>query len=122
MEQLGKLGRDVIRLTDSGPDNDAKETHAFHWQLVHDGAVQKVVWISLPPKHSHNHSDRLYSMIKDVIWPSRGSGGGCRAPLDLEPIIQRAMRSQSGQPELAFHWVNYDFRTKFEGTRAQLFA
>ena len=36
MEVCGKLGREVVRLTDSGPDYDTKETHAFHWQLIHD--------------------------------------------------------------------------------------
>ena len=58
MEVCGKLGREVIRLTDSGPDNDAKETHALHWQLIHDGVLQRLTWLSLPPKHSHNLADR----------------------------------------------------------------
>ena len=119
METVGKLGREVIRLTDSGPDNDAKATHGLHWQLIHDGVLQKLTWVSLPPKHSHNLADRYSSMLKDVIWPKRGAGGGCMAPMDLESIIQRAMRSQPGTPELAFHWTNFDFKSAFDGT-AQL--
>ena len=115
LEQLGKLGREVVRMTDSGPDNDAKETHALHWQLVHEGVLQKVTWISLPPKHSHNISDRYNSMLKNVIWPTRGSGGGCMAPMDMESIVRTAMKSQPGLPELAFHWTNFDFKAKFDG-------
>ena len=54
-------------------------------------------------------------MVKNVIWPMQGSGGGCLAPMDMEQIIQTAMRSQAGTPELAFHWTNFNFRSKFEG-------
>ena len=42
MQQLGKLGSTVVRQTDSGPDNDAKETHALHFILVYIGACTHV--------------------------------------------------------------------------------
>ena len=41
------------------------------------------------------------------------------APMDMDGILQRAMKSQPGSTQLAFHWTNYDFRSKFEGNAAR---
>jgi hypothetical protein len=96
LQELGKLGSHLVRQTDSGPDNDCKATHAFHWALVHFGVVQKVTWGRLLPKHSHNLADRVNSMVKEVMCPKRGVGGGCAAPWEFEAVMKRALRSQSG--------------------------
>ena len=120
--QLGLLGDTLYRLTDSGPDNDAKAVHALHVQLVSQGVVQKLVWIRLRPKHSHNLADRLNSMVKEQIWPQRGTGGGCMAPWDLDDIIQKALKSQQGRLEFGWHWQNLDWTQMYEGHYHKDFA
>ena len=91
--------------TDSGPDNDSKETHAFHWLLIHMGVFQKIVWIRLKPHHSHNLSDRANSFHKEVMTPKRGTGGGCKAPWEMDSVVKKALQSQAGMcvPCLAQH-------------------
>ena len=109
------LGHTIYRCTDSGPDNDAKEAHALHVQLVSRGVIEKLVWLRLPPKHSHNLADRVNSMVKEQIWPQRGSGGGCMAPWDMEEIMLKAVKSQTGRTEFAWHWQNCNFKTLYDG-------
>eukprot|EP00965_Chrysotila_dentata_P241385 6204249-Pleurochrysis_carterae.AAC.2 len=113
--QLGKLGSTIVRQTDSGSDNDSCDTHALHCALVHFGVVQKIVWIRLMPKHSHDLADRVNSMVGEKIDPIKGVGGVCDAPWDMEDIIKRAIASQSGHPEMAWHWCNWDWREWIKG-------
>ena len=82
--ELGILGEETYRQTDSGPDCDAKESHAFHIEFVSRGAVNKLSWIRLFPKHSHNYADRANSMLKEIIWPRGDGAGGFTAPWNLE--------------------------------------
>lgn len=112
---MGLLGDTLFRQTDSGSDNDAKEAHALHVHLVSIGAVQKLVWLRLRPKHSHNLADRINSMCKEQIWPQKGSGGGCMAPWDMQDILQRAVQSQRGRFEFSWHFQNLDWQTFYEG-------
>eukprot|EP00965_Chrysotila_dentata_P061468 2035685-Pleurochrysis_carterae.AAC.5 len=49
-----------------------RETHALHWALVHYGVVQKIISIRHLPKHSHNLSDRVHSMVGEKIQPKGG--------------------------------------------------
>ena len=42
-------------------------------------------------------------MVKEHIWPQRGTGGGCKAPWDMEEIIGNAVKSQQGRIEFAWH-------------------
>lgn len=109
LKQMGKLGHTFVRMSDSGPDNNAGATHAFHWLLVHLGVVQKVEWIRLRPKHSHNFADRCNSMIKEVIQPKRGVDGDCLAPWDMERVIRKAMAKQNAVTELAWQWCNLNW-------------
>ena len=113
MHDLGKLGHHAVRQTDSGPDNDCKTTHGFHWCLIHFGVLQKLSWGRLLPKHSHNYADRVNSMVKEVIDPQRGSGGGCAAPWDFQAVIEKALASQSGKPEFAWHLNNTNWDAYF---------
>lgn len=116
MEELGRLGKEQVRQTDSGPDNDAMETHAYHTTLIHVGVLDKLTWIRLTAKHSHNLADRMFSLLKEVIAPKRGgSNQGCSAPWDLDAILQRAMKTQTGRTELAWHLANWNFKSWFEG-------
>ena len=112
---MGLLGDTLFRQTDSGSDNDAKEAHALHVHLVAVGVVQKIVWIRLRPKHSHNLADRVNSMVKEQIWPQRGTGGGCMAPWDMEHVLRRAVSSQRGQFEFAWHLQNLDWQELYKG-------
>ena len=100
----------LYRQTDAGPDNECQETHAFHVSLVSCGATNRLTWLQLRPKHSHNKCDRYNSMVKEVIWPQKGMGGGCSAPWDMEGVVEKALCTQTGKKELAWHWFNYDFR------------
>ena len=113
--ELSVLGTDLFRQTDSGPDIDAKECHALHVELVSIGAVNNLTWCRLMPKHSHNKCDRINSMVKEQIWPESGTGGGCMAPWDMEKIMRDAVKSQKGRCEFAMHWVNLDWRARYEG-------
>lgn len=106
LKQLGKLTGNFVRMTDSGPDNDCKTTHAFNWSLVHFGVLKRMMWHRLPPKHSHNYADRVNSMVKEAIHPKKGTGGGCAAPWDFERIVKTAVKTQPGMPELAWHMAN----------------
>ena len=116
MHAMGKLGNEQVRQTDGGPDNDAKVTHAFHISLIHYGVLEKLTWIRLMTKHSHNLSDRCNSMIKEVIAPSKGErAAGCYAPWDLEEKVKTAMRTQHGTVNVAWHMGNYDFDKFFKG-------
>eukprot|EP00965_Chrysotila_dentata_P010384 338257-Pleurochrysis_carterae.AAC.1 len=67
------------------------------------------------PKHSYNLADRVNSMVGEKIEPSRGVGGGCDAPWDMEDVIKRALESQSGETEMAWHWCNWEWRGWLKG-------
>eukprot|EP00965_Chrysotila_dentata_P150037 4955475-Pleurochrysis_carterae.AAC.1 len=54
-------------------------------------------------------------MVKAVIAPESGAGGGCNAPWEMEGIVEKALASQHGQPELAWHMANWDFKDYFQG-------
>ena len=111
--ELGVLGTDLFRMTDSGGDNDARWAHALHIELVSIGAVNTLTWLRLMPKHSHNKCDRINSMVKEQMWPTSGTGGGCMAPWDMEKIMLDAVRSQKGRSEFAMHWVNLDWKARY---------
>ena len=64
MHDLGLLGEEIVRQTDGGSDNVSAETHAFHFTLISKGVLQRLLWIRLRAKHSHNFADRANSMIK----------------------------------------------------------
>lgn len=113
LKRRKELASHHVRMTDSGPDNDTAATHAFHWALVHFGVLNSLLWIRLPPKHSHNFADRVNSMVKERIHPKRGSGGGFRAPWDFEDIMNAALASQRGEPQLAWRLANHDWTTWF---------
>jgi hypothetical protein len=117
LKRMGLLAPEQIRQTDSGPDNDAAATHAFHCSLIHWGAMKRMAWIRLHPKHSHNLADRYNAMIKEVVQPRSGASdqGGCNAPWDLDAVIQRALRTQKGKVQLAWHLINFDFADFFKG-------
>lgn len=84
--------------------------------LIHYGVVNKIVWIRLGPKHSHNLANRANSMVEEDIWPHTGVGGECMAPWDYEGVmVERAMKAQLGNLELAWHWANWDFKQYVSG-------
>lgn len=118
LARLGKLPHSFIRMSDGGPDNKSATTHAFHWLAVHLGIFKRLEWLRLLPKHSHNYSDRTYSMIKEVIVPKRGASGGCEAPWDMEQILKTALKSQRGPVELSWQWQNFDWHNWFKEMKA----
>lgn len=118
LKELGKLPHSFVRMSDGGPDNKAAITHAFHWLAVHTGIFQRLEWIRLPTKHSHNYADRTFSMIKEVVVPKRGTGGGCSAPWDMEKILQHALKTQKGNIELAWQWQNIEWGKWFDDQKA----
>ena len=86
---------------------------AVHWSLIHFGVTQKFWWIELLPKHSHNLADRTFAMYKEQVHPGNGdnSHSGCGAPWDAAGHVKRALSTQSGQSQFAFHLANFDFDT-----------
>tara|TARA_B110001452_G_scaffold101705_1_gene84383 strand:+ start:387 stop:3554 length:3168 start_codon:yes stop_codon:yes gene_type:complete len=118
LAELNELGKELFRQTDSGSDNDCSVTHAFHWALVHFGVVQKVTWVRLPPKHSHNYADRVNSMVKEQVWPKRKTGGGCQAPWDFKAIFEKALATQQGPVEMAWHLANNSWDRWFARTHS----
>lgn len=118
MKQLGRLPHSFIRMSDGGSDNKAATTHAFHWLAVHAGIFQRLEWVRLPPKHSHNYADRTFSMIKEVVAPKRGNEGGCNAPWDMQKVLEVALKSQKGPVELAWQWTNFDWHAWFKSMNA----
>eukprot|EP00965_Chrysotila_dentata_P065287 2163573-Pleurochrysis_carterae.AAC.1 len=41
--------------------------HALHATLVHRGVFDEILWARLPPDHSHEEIDRLFSTIEDWL-------------------------------------------------------
>ena len=70
--EMGAVGEVVHRLTDSGPDNECASTHALNCTVVHVGATNRLRWLRLHPKHSHNLADRYNAMVKQQMWPQGG--------------------------------------------------
>lgn len=105
-------------MSDGGPDNIAATTHAFHWLAVHIGVFQRLEWVRLLPKHSHNFADRTFSMIKEVVWPKRGAGGGCHSPWDMQQVLQKALSSQTAPVELVWQMQNLDWNNWFKDLNA----
>jgi hypothetical protein len=123
MSKQKLLGENQIRQTDSGPDNEAVITHAFHWLLVHVGAINKLIWNRGAPKHSHNKADRVNSMMKEIIWPRSGAdAGGVQTPWDFEHVVRKALQTQKCIPQLAWHLVNFDFTEWFKGSVSSQFT
>lgn len=118
LAQLGKLPNTFVRMSDGGPDNSAATTHAFHWLAVHLGVFQRLEWLRLPSKHSHNYCDRTFSMVKEVILPKRGAGGGCNAPWDMNEVLTAALKSQRGPVELVWQWRNFNWSAWFKQMKA----
>lgn len=118
LAKLCKLPHSFVRMSDGGPDNTSAATHAFHWLAVHMGVFQRLEWVRLPTKHSHNFADRTFSMLKETIFPKRGADGGCEAPWDLEKKLLKALKSQNAPVELVWQWQNYDWAKWFKDMKA----
>lgn len=86
--------------------------------MVHLGVFQRLEWVRLPTKHSHNYCDRTFSMIKEVIFPRRGAGGGCNAPWDMKLVLDAALKSQRGDIELVWQWQNFNWTSLFKDLKA----
>eukprot|EP00965_Chrysotila_dentata_P020064 663858-Pleurochrysis_carterae.AAC.1 len=54
-------------------------------------------------------------MVKEVVEPQSGAGGGCNAPWEMEAVVEKALASQHGRSEFAWHWTNWDFKHYFQG-------
>ena len=86
----------MLSQTDSGSDNESKDTHAFNWCLIHFGVINKLIWLRLQPHHSHNIADRANSMVKAVMMPKGGGGAGIKTPSEMEAVVNKALESQKG--------------------------
>ena len=53
-------------------------------------------------------------MVKEQIHPQGGVGGGCRAPWDFDQVFQKALSSQRGHTEMAWHMVNINWDLWFK--------
>lgn len=120
LAKQGKLPHSFVRMSDGGPDNTAATTHAFHWLAVHVGIFQRLEWVRLLPKHSHNFADRSFSMLKEKIFPKRGAGGGCYGPWEMRDKLEDALKSQAQRAsvELVWQWSNLNWTSWFKQMKA----
>jgi hypothetical protein len=57
--------RHFVRGTDGGSENRSKVMHGVHAMLVQFGVFDTITWARLPPSHSHDFVDRVFSAIED---------------------------------------------------------
>eukprot|EP00965_Chrysotila_dentata_P179340 5922055-Pleurochrysis_carterae.AAC.2 len=50
-----------------GSENVNFTMHALHATLVHRGIFDEILWARLPPDHSHEEIDRLFSTVEDIL-------------------------------------------------------
>lgn len=62
--------------------------------------------------------DRTFSMVKEVIIPKRGSGGGCNAPWDMQQVLNTALKSQNSPVEMVWQWQNFNWAEWFKELKA----
>jgi len=56
--------RTFVRGTDGGSENRCKVGHGMNAMLVQVGVVDCLLWARLPPNHSHNAVDRMFSAVE----------------------------------------------------------
>jgi hypothetical protein len=56
--------RRLIRGSEGGSEHVNFTLHVLHCQLVHEGVFDEIVWARLPPDHSHDIIDRLWSVLE----------------------------------------------------------
>jgi hypothetical protein len=122
MGKVTEYTRTYIHATDGGSENRAKLTHAMGYMLVEYGVFDEVLWCRLPPNHSHDLVDRVFSAIetwlKDVSYP------GCHTIFELREYLLRKFAS----PDSKYHktavvidilLANFDFKQWFHGCIAE---
>eukprot|EP00965_Chrysotila_dentata_P178183 5885218-Pleurochrysis_carterae.AAC.1 len=55
--------------------------HALHSTLVHRGVFDEILWARLPPDHSHEEIDRLFSTIEEWLRSPSCPEFGCLSQL-----------------------------------------
>mmetsp|Transcript_26037 Transcript_26037/g.82506 ORF Transcript_26037/g.82506 Transcript_26037/m.82506 type:complete len:408 (-) Transcript_26037:15-1238(-) len=95
MMQLGRITartRRFVHATDGGSENRAKLAHAISYLLVLFGVFDEVQWVRLPPGHSHDFVDRIFSAIEE--WMQDPSHCGCATPFALRNYLMRRFMSE----------------------------
>jgi hypothetical protein len=77
--------RRYIHSTDGGSENRNKITHDLYYMLVLHGVFDEIIWARLPPSHSHDFVDRVFSAVED--WLHNSSHRGCPTPRALRDFL-----------------------------------
>ena len=110
--------RTYIHCTDGGSENPANLMHAMNYVLVHYGVFDTVVWCRLPPNHSHDFVDRVFSAIE--TWLADMSWNGAFSLWELRDYLYQRFaheRSAYSNVNVAIDILlaNYDFSQWFDG-------
>lgn len=114
--------RKYIHATDGGSENRAKLTHAMAYMLVQYGAFDEVLWCRLPPNHSHDFVDRVFSAIE--TWLKDVSYKGCQTLWELRDYLLRKFSSETTKYHntpviIDILLANYDFQQWLHGCIAE---
>eukprot|EP00965_Chrysotila_dentata_P149968 4952799-Pleurochrysis_carterae.AAC.1 len=71
----------IIRNSQGGSENVNFSMHALHATLVKRGVFDEIIWARLPPDHSHEEIDRLFSTIESWLNSESCSEFGCVSEL-----------------------------------------
>lgn len=91
--RVTKKTRTYVHSTDGGSENRSKLMHALNYLLVSFGVFDQVLWVRLPPNHSHDFVDRVFSAIEK--WMDDASHAGCFNPWDLRDYLYKRFASES---------------------------
>ena len=87
--------RRYVYCTDGGSENRAKNHHALNYTLVDAGVFEEVLWGRLPPHHSHDFVDRVFSAVES--WLGSASHRGCNTPWDLRNYLLESFAHADSQ-------------------------
>ena len=99
----------LYRITDRGPDNDTKTTHAVHLALVREGAMNNLEWGGLQSGHSHGWADYTFSMAKSIFYPRDGVGPGCPCPFQYHAMLVEGLQKLPGGCEILWQLANFNW-------------
>jgi hypothetical protein len=105
--------RTYVHATDGGSENRCKDHHALNWVLVKFGVFDKIIWCRLPPSHSHNFVDRIFSAIE--AWLEDNTYDGCFHLFALREFLLKKFASSDSEYKnldvvIDILLANFDFK------------
>jgi len=85
--------RTFMRGTDGGSENRCKVGHGMNAMLVQVSVVDCLLWARLPPNHSHDAVDRMFSAVEKWLSSSATDYTGCFTPWDMKQYLEAKFKS-----------------------------